>query len=377
MNIAVDVAVVGGGIAAAATCIALSRYGIEPLWIGPSACTQHDPVGESLAPAANAILTRLGLQDLLDSPRHRPANTTFSAWGSSRLVERNAIIHLDGPGRVLDRRIFESGLSDRAAAVALRHTCTLASVVPLDDNGWRLTLADGVVATARFVIDASGRGAAVGRHLSAYRRADNLAAAAVILRQHDSPVAPTPATLIEAQRDGWWYASLLADGRLSLVYFSDPDILPAGLSRDPAVWRRLLADTDYIGRWVSEAGFVADRAPRLASAGTTWLDRACGWAANGAAWAAVGDAAAAFDPLSSHGITSALWCATRVGDAAVATLAGDRAPLTAYADALEAGRKQFLAQRAVLYGREGRFADSAFWVRRRSALDLTESTVPG
>ena len=98
-------------------------------------------------------------------------------------------------------------------------------------------------------------------------------------------------------------------------------------------------------------------------AGTTWLDRAAG-AVDGAPWMAVGDAAAAFDPLSSHGMTTALWAGERSASVLPAALDGDPSQLDAYAAAVADGVTRFLKQRKAIYGMERRFAQAPFWQRR-------------
>jgi hypothetical protein len=82
---------------------------------------------------------------------------------------------------------------------------------------------------------------------------------------------------------------------------------------------------------------------------------------------AIGDAAAALDPLSGSGITRAL----SDGLAVAAALGSDCAPardaaLAALAAAAARRFCDFLAQRAVVYGQEARFADARFWRRRRT-----------
>lgn len=361
---ATDIAVVGGGVAGAAACIALARVGHCPLWLAPEPGPTHDPVGESLSPAAGPILRDLGLEGVLTSPRHRASNTTFSAWGTGFLVERNAAVHLEGAGRVLDRRAFEADLISAALTGADRRSIALDQATE-DGDGWALTLTDNQTMRARFLIDATGRAARIGRKLAGYRRIDRQIAATALLPHRDFTVDPTRATLIEAVAEGWWYASLLPDGRLSLAYFSDPDLLPADLSRNADAWRRLIARTVFVSRWVDDAGFGVEVPPRLASAGTTRLSPPGGTLPGGAGWAAVGDAAAAFDPLSSHGLTTALWTGARAGAAASAWLANDPAPLADYRHAVEQGFASFLSQRDVLYARERRFADAPFWRRRQ------------
>lgn len=352
-----EVAVAGGGIAGSAACVALARLGVRPLWIAPAPVADDRP-GESLAPAANTFLKELGLARLLESPRHRRSNSLYSCWGSERLRERNAIVHLEGPGLVLDRPAFDAEVHAAAEPVSDRLDDRLEAA-ERDDGGWTIRTAGGESLRVGFILDCTGRAAVLARRHAARHRLDRLAAAVTFLDQQDDGIEPTPATLIEAGPDGWWYATLLPDRRLTVAYFSDPDLLPAGLSRDPGAWRTLIGETMYISQWIATAGYAAAAPPRLASAGTVWLE-----AAAGDGWAAVGDAAAAFDPLSSHGMTTALWSAHQAARAAVAWRNRDPEPLARYAEAVARGVYDFRRQQAQVYAQERRFADRPFWRRR-------------
>jgi 2-polyprenyl-6-methoxyphenol hydroxylase-like FAD-dependent oxidoreductase len=365
-----DVAVIGGGLAGAAACVALSRAGLadRTVWFAPDQEPGHglgDRVGESLPSTAEPILAQLGLSDLL-ATGHRPANATFTAWGRDGLVERNAIVQLRGPGWVLDRSRFEADLRARAQAAVPNRTDPILSATA-DDGVWTLTSERAPPIRVRALIDATGRASAISRGIADLRRDDRMAVAYAFPPHRDPTVDPTPATLIEAVADGWWYAALLPDQRLSLAYFSDPDLMPRGVSGDVEIWRDLVSRSRHIARWIEDAGFALESAPRVGSAGTTWIDPPAG-VHQGAAWMAIGDAAAAFDPLSSHGMTTALWSGARVVDALTPWLAnGEQGALTAYADAVGNGVRKFRADRALLYGRERRFTGRPFWDRRSTA----------
>ena len=357
------VAVVGAGIAGPASVLALAQAGLEALWIAPRSEADYDPVGETLAPAANPILERLGLAETMAAAGHRPSHTTLSAWGSDQLVDRNAILHLEGPGLVLARARFEADLRRHAESAAGRVIETRLSTARLSDGRWHLTLEDGETVSADAVVDASGRNAAVTRQLAERHRADQLIAAHAFLPHRDDSVEPTRAVLIEAVQTGWWYAALRPNGSLSVAYFTDPDLLGETPTRDLAAWKELIAGTRHIGRWIEDAGFAVAAPPTLSSAGTTWLVPPAG-RAEGAPWMAAGDCAAAFDPLSSHGMTTALWAGARAGGVLSAALEGDDTALEAYARAVLDGVAGFLAQRRAMYVQERRFADAPFWQRR-------------
>ncbi|MFM2045812.1 MAG: hypothetical protein RLY86_4388 [Pseudomonadota bacterium] len=357
-----DIAVIGTGPAGCAAAIAAAAEpgGRSVLLIGPEA-TPGDRPGESLSPAGTVELQALGLSALLDGGVHRPANAGYAAWGAALLAQKNAIQSLDGPGHVLDRPRFDRDMLDAAARIpAVVRVAERVEAAVRTGDGWSLTLTDGRVLGARILIDAGGRGAGIARRLTRLERADRLTGVCAFLSDPDPAVDLTPATLVEAVAAGWWYAALLPDRRLALAYFSDADLLPHGIGQGPQELTAGLAETTFIRRWLDSAGFRPTGSPVLASAGTTWLARAAG-----EDWLAAGDAAAAFDPLSSHGLTSGLWTGRRAGTAAVAALNGNDRALTDYADALARGVAAFLDQRRRLYGMERRWPDSPFWARRQ------------
>ncbi len=353
----VDVAIVGGGVAAASAALTLARSGYRVAAIAPRNVSS-DRAGESLASSGVELLAELGLAGAFAAGPHRPANVRFSAWGSALLAQSNPIVHSGGLGYVLDRPAFDRMLRDALERTGFAIAETVQRAQRCDD-GWIMHLVGGGHVNARFAIDCSGRAAVVARGMGLRRRADRLVAAYTFLRQTRRAVAPTPATMIEAVENGWWYATLLPDLRLSLAFFSDPDRLPRGITRDSRTWARMVAEAPSIARWIESADYAIAEPPRLASAATTWLQQIAG-----EGWAAAGDAAAAFDPLSSHGLTTALWSGRRAALAAVAMLEGDARPLARYAEDFEAAIRSVLAARPSIYSRERRFTHAPFWSRR-------------
>ncbi|PVB60573.1 glycine oxidase maturase GoxB [Labrenzia sp. 011] len=360
------IAVIGAGIAGAACCLRLTQLGFRPLWVAPEE-TLRDKPGELLSAAARPLLAALGAEGLLAKGTHRPAHGMFSAWGSDRLTERSSIVHLEGPQTVLDRMGFERGLNGLAEASGpVRLAEQLTGCAPAE-NGWLLDVA-GRKMTCELAIDASGRKAVLARDRATRFRADRLAALYGFLDQDPaSDVTPTPATLVEAVPDGWFYATCLADGRLALNFYTDADLMrEASGGREPA-WEAVLSTSVSVRRWIDEAGFLLPDKPLLASAATTWLAPCAG-----ANWLAVGDAATAFDPLSSHGMTSALWSGLQGAEAAAASLTGDPLASDIYAERVARGVQEFLIGRRRIYAQETRFADSPFWQRRQQPKE----TVP-
>ena len=361
-----DAAVVGGGIAGASAVISLAQAGIGCVWLRPDFVDRGHRVGESLAPAANTILNSLGLSKILDSSVHRRSNATFSAWGKEFLVERNAAIHLEGAGHVVDRSQFEKDLFSLANESCSAFVEGELKSCHAETGIWKLITESQSAATiqSRFLIDATGRAQSIGRTLVQNNTHDHLVAAFSFLTQKgNSDVQATCATLIETVDTGWWYASLLPAGVLALNYYSDPDLMPKGLTNNLDDWKALIRKTKHISHWIDDAEFIINAPPKIASAATRCLSSAAG-IQEAAPWAAIGDAAASFDPLSAHGMTTALWAATRVPDLVSGFKQGNDKPLFAYADAVAQGVNKFLSQRGDMYAQEKRFKESEFWLRR-------------
>lgn len=360
-----EVLVAGGGMAGMAAAMTLAERGQPVCWVAPPSSPGDKP-GESLAAAAEPLLDALGLGDLLSDPHHRRVEVTFSSWGGDALLERHRMAHPGGLGHVVDRTWLEAAMGEALAAMpAVRRLDDALATVDAEGEGWRVTTEAGETIDTAFLVDATGRNAAIGRRFATLERGDRLVAACAFLERTDPDVEPTPATIVEAVGEGWWYATLLADGRLALNYYTDPDLLPRGLGQDPAAWRRLVDGSRYIAQWVGTGGFDLTAPPRLASAGTTWLSTP-----TGKGWAAVGDAAAAFDPLSAHGMTTALWTGIEAGKAVADALAGSPAELAAYRGNVESGLSRYRKDRQAMYRRERRFTGQSFWQRRQGPEEV-------
>ena len=131
-----------------------------------------------------------------EGPHTRIGGNLF-AWSSDELWATDFIHDPDGPGWRLDRLRFDEDL--RAAAVSAGATFRPARVrdIAREDDGWRLRLDDGATESARWVIDATGRRAALARRLGARRWRD---AGQIALYALGSPAAELrlSRTVIEA-----------------------------------------------------------------------------------------------------------------------------------------------------------------------------------
>ena len=351
-----SVAVIGGGIAGAAACIRLAQSGVAPIWISPEQELDFKP-GEHLSAAAIPLLKEIGSDALLRSSKHRQAHSIYSAWGSEILTERNSIVQLEGAPTVLDRIVFEQSLTQQAVAAGTTRMFGSVGDLAIQDGSWHLEV-DGESVHAEFIIDATGRKSLVGSRLSTRFQADQLSCIFGISVQDDDGVIPRPVTLIEAAEHGWWYMSVLSDGRAVVNYFTDPDLIQRTMDRSKTEYMQSATKLPAIGGYMEEFGYSTINDIKLVTTNTTWLAPVIG-----PGWVAIGDAAAAFDPLSSHGMTTALWTAITASDA---YLSKDISKMHSYSKEVASGVDNFLTSRQQMYALEGRFRRNEFWRRRQS-----------
>jgi flavin-dependent dehydrogenase len=354
----VDVAIVGGGPAASAAAQILGRAGATALIVERRDDAGPKP-GESLPPSARPLLDRLGVLDAMAADGHLPCHGNRSVWGDEAKREVPFIATPYGHGWHLHRRRFEQLLIDRATASgAQRLTRTTVSDITRDGTVWRLTLQapDGIrEVRARVLIDATGRSAAMARRLGAQRIYEVPLIAYVWFFETGGTPDPDSFTLVESAPDGWWYSALLPDRQLTVAFMTDPP--PDGI--DPVLQPPL-----HTRRRIEARPYRLLTALRV-DAGGSRLDRAMGYGmadGMGDGWLAIGDAAAAWDPLSSYGLTAAL--ATGI-HAAEAILRGE---MTGYPQEVETMWQTYTSMRRDSYATEQRWRGSPFWERRTGRL---------
>ncbi|MFG2693074.1 tryptophan 7-halogenase [Kitasatospora sp. NPDC048407] len=353
-----DVLVAGGGPAGAAAALTLVRAGRSVLLAdagrGPA------PVGEALPAAARVLLGDLGAGGVLTAG-HLPCLANRSAWGGPRLASTDSVFDPHGHGWHLDRVLFDRQLRECARAQGAH---LVAGAVRINgragDGSWSVELrgaGERRTVRCRWLVDATGRRAALATACGARRRTgDRLVALHLTLGPAD-PADPDTTTTVEAAPDGWWYTAPLPTGRRLLVWYTDAD-LPAADPGPPAFAARLAA-TRHVLELAARHPWPAGAAPRRAPAHTARLADV-----TGDGWIAAGDAAAAFDPLSSQGILTALYTGLAAGRAVHGRLAGRAGALDAYRAELAAIDAAYLRNHRTHYCAEQRWPDRPFWRRR-------------
>ena len=353
----IEYLVIGGGPAGSAAAITLAAAGREVVVVERTDYT-GPRVGESLPPAANPILARLGLTSDLASISHLRCPGTVCCWGHENPYLNDFLFDPDGDGLHLNRAAFDAAMARKAADAGANVLvgCEVRSCY-LNEDGWHVEIACPrgerrfLVST---LIDAAGRRPWRGRP-SRRRVFDRQVALVGMFEVDEGDTTADRRTWIEAIRSGWWYSASLPDNRLAVAHFTDADLLHAPAGNRSAFWDTLLRETHLTRDRLRLARPLGDI--RVIAASSTFADPIVGMG-----YVAIGDAASTIDPLSSQGILYALCSGI---DAAEALVAPNRSQaVLRYACGIEARFRDDLNTRQQFFRLECRWPDSPFWNRR-------------
>jgi hypothetical protein len=170
------------------------------------------------------------------------------------------------------------------------------------------------------------------------------------------------AALVESGRCGWWYSVGLPSGEMLVVFFTDADYLPR---RRVAVFRFLEAQLSATEGTRERASFVSQEGGRPT---LTVFDARSSVrrVVKTEGWVAIGDALMACDPLYGRGVLDALSSGIDVADWLSDRPEVGREAVPAWIARAATRFNRYVVDRAMMYGQETRWADSAFWQRRLS-----------
>ena len=359
------VAVLGGGPAGASAALELARLAIETVLIEQSDGS-GSPVGECLAPSANPLLRQLGLEDVLRASGAVPSYGNRSSWGGDGAVaDRGFLRDPFGHGWHLDRPAFNRALLDtvESAGVPVWRQ-NRVTAIERTTGSWQISTAspegEGILHSS-MLVDASGRRALMARREQLRRRTLDSQVAAVGFLDADAGAAPLPGHdhhhRGSPRTAGGTRRCSQPAARGSMVYRSRSARRACGLASGRLV--ESVAFSHLVGRLVAAHGYGIPQRIEVFAASSSLLTHP-----TGDGWIAAGDAAASYDPLSSHGIGSALACGRSAARAVAATLDGDTTAFTTYRDRLLADYTHYLCTRHAYYADERRWPTSPLWRRR-------------
>jgi flavin-dependent dehydrogenase len=372
----VDLIIVGAGPAGLAAGIRARQLGLSVSLLAKRR-RPAQRLGETLSPAAIPVLRQLGCWEGFVQDGHLACPGNCWSWGSPALRFHSFTRDPRGCAWHVDRAQLEARLRARAlglgaAILELAQTPRVARA----ERGWHVRArpaepglrrridADGrsrtggaastvtIALEARWLIDASGRGACVARRLGARRLVQDPQVALVSRLRAATEQSTDLTNLVEAVPDGWWYATRLPEAGLALLLFTTR-ARGVELARQPSSLDAQLARTRHVA--ARTRGCVRVGKPHLMAAASEHLEPAAG-----PGWLAAGDAALTYDPLASHGLAFALASGRDAADSVAAAAAGDGSARR-YLMLVERARALYADARARIYRAEQRWPHAPYW----------------
>jgi flavin-dependent dehydrogenase len=327
----VDVVVIGGGPAGSTTGHLLAAHGHSVLIVDKDRFPRFH-IGESLLPCDLPLFSRLGLDMNIGPFLHKQGAEFIDETSGDFAFYDFADALPGGPKHAyqVERAAFDHALlllAERAgAAVQLE---TRVTDVACDDHEARVTT-DRETIRARFVVDASGQDAFLGRRAKVLEPLKGLGRGAVFC--HFSEIDPAiHAELTQLgnikviiRPDGWVWMIPLTGSRISTGFVSNTRVFDP--SAPGAMLDEILAASPILQRLTKGATRSETRIARNFS----YKNRA----AAGQRYACVGDAGCFLDPVFSSGVSLAMLGGEQLADQLDRALAsgteGDPAALASF-----------------------------------------------
>lgn len=372
-NLSADVVVIGGGPAGSAAATMLARKGWHVLLLEREHFPRHH-VGESLLPASLPVLEELGVLPDVQAAGFLPKWGATMVWGKDdkpwswyfRETNPNNPHAYQVWRPVFDQLLLENS---RAIGVEVREGHQVVDVLHKGGRAtgvnYRSDAGQDGTAHARFVVDASGQAALMGRR-KGLRQWDpffrNLAVYGYVTGAGRLPAPDETNILIEAHPHGWSWTIPLHTGWTSVGTVMDSrhgqERLSKGRLRE--AFLEQLAQAPYTARLLRDAELVSG--PQVVKDWSYTSQRLVG-----DGYILVGDAACFVDPLFSSGVHLALMSGV-LAAAYVSTALKDPGMAAAAAEVYgELYGKEYHHFRtmAQLFYASNRTAESYFWQARR------------
>ena len=379
-NLSADVLVIGGGPGGSTAAAMLARKGWRVLLLERDFFPRHH-VGESLLPASLPVLEELGVLPAVEAAGFLPKFGATMVWGRQN-KPWSWYFRETNPNRPHAYQVwrphFDQLLLDnsRALGVEVLQGHQVVDVLFEDQRaaGVRYRSAAGQAGTAhaRFVVDATGQGALLGRRLG-LRRWDpffrNMAVYGYVTGADRLPAPDETNIFIEAHPHGWSWTIPLHTGWTSVGAVMDSRHGQERLSKGKLqeAFLEQVAQAPHTARLLRDATLVSG--PQIVKDWSYNSERLVG-----DGYILVGDAACFVDPLFSSGVHLALMSGV-LAAAYVSTVLKDPDMAAAAAQVYselyskEYGHFRTMAQ---LFYASNRTAESYFWEARRLLGDQEE-----
>lgn len=344
-----DVVIVGSGISGLVLSILLKEKRIDHVVLNRAENRKTLELPETIPPSTLVLLESLNLLELFS----KSSSKTFgyhSLWNTNSITSDNFFNHNPYKyGLKLNKRKLLSDLK----ALVYDHLMPFDNLININHSDENVTIEIESNNTlqkisSRIIVDATGRNRAVLKYLDiATATFDHQVAMSCHLPYFKHPQLIHP-IFTESFERGWGIVSPLNEqiNGMTLYVEKGSPVLPQ--LKDYWNWIKVLSATQLL------KDFLTDDLNRKVVGGKANSSRAK--QITGSNWLAVGDAAIAFDPLSSHGNSNAIYSANFAANAIQSYLTNDgNSSFENYENTIGQVFDEYLRQKTKLYDRSPAF----------------------
>ena len=348
-NFNTDVIIVGCGVSGLILSNLLKEKKVDHVVLDRVEKRKTLEIPETLPPSTLVLLESLNLLELF----LKSSSKTFgyhSLWNSEILTTDSFFNHNPYKyGLKLNKKVLLNDLGELVTDHILPFN-NLIEVLRSDKNVTVKVESDNGVKTinGRVIVDATGRNRAILKLLGVTTESfDNQIALSCYLPYFKHPQL-IHRVFVETFENGWGIVSALNDevNGMTLYTQKGSPILPQ--LKEYQNWKEVLSNTKILKDFLTD-----DLNPKVVG-GNANSSRVS--EITGSNWLAIGDAAIAFDPLSSHGNSNAIYCANLASNAIESRLTNvDSASFQNYDDTLSQIFNEYLKQKTKLYDTDNRW----------------------
>jgi 2-polyprenyl-6-methoxyphenol hydroxylase-like FAD-dependent oxidoreductase len=353
-----EVIIIGNGIAGVTLAVLLKHKGISFALLHRKGEKKPFALGETLPPSAMPLLYQLNLLATFEEHAYRKTYGYHSMWGNSRVTDINFFHHNPYKhGLKINKHQTLDALRDLIREEMVSYEKGFDIIHEEHGNTVVLAKNKGVkIVQGKILVDATGRNRAVLQKLNIQSNAfDDLVAVSCHLPKIKHPKL-THEVYVESFKQGWGIVSALNDTENICTIYTHKGHEVLAQLKDTSTWKSVLSETSYFKDFLVEEKNVSFKGGNANSSVATQIA--------GSNWLALGDAAMSFDPLSSHGITNAMYTAARASEVIEKKLTvADVEVFPAYDKAMHTIFQQYLQSKNTLYQQELRWKEASFWKR--------------
>lgn len=343
----------------------LNKKGLSHIILDRKSKTKPLELAETLPPSAMPLLHKIGLLELFTKHSIRKTYGYHSLWGSDRLTTHNFYFH----------NPYKYGLKiDKCAIIKNLEQTTKTTILAYDNQLHLNRITDGFEIkyqtntgnkkiSTRLIVDATGRSRAVLKKLNidSVRYDDTLAFTCHLPKKKHPKLKHD--VFVESFNDGWGLVS--GNGECQNVVSIFTNSKSSIYSKVSAYkhWKEILSNTQYLNHFLSDeltynvVGKLSNSSKPTQVAGPNWL--------------AIGDAALAFDPLSSHGVSNAIFTALSAAESSQRYFETNNKEekentIRTYDESIDTIFQSYLSSKDSLYTNERRWPNSSYWLHQNN-----------